>query len=464
MKNLKYTIIRNIVYKIKKLYIIFSIWIDIIKKWKIYIIHRFWLDGQLPKQFFYEKYKGNNEYKQVAYNNEFKYLVNEYEYMYGGNYEKYVSTPYRYFQKFSNKSANLFVGVKSRNGFGPVNNDLKLKIIEIKNSVYYEGITFCNVSFENVNLEDVCFHNCRFIDCDFINLKSKESWYMDYKQGFSACEFINTNFNNCQINNIFFSMGKLNMVKFIDCNIYNTLFHRLSFSNVIFSGKIILCNTAISKPNRLFDIYFKRDDILHMDCGCFFTDVDAKDCINYSLDEIIENKKKYKKKSDYARAANTFFQLEHLISASGVKSMDEIYVNAYYNRKKAVTRSDDNILKSAKGYLSEYTNGYGERPFLCIAWMIALIVIFGGIYLFSGFKIGECDIIQYHIGQKISLKELGFEFLQSIYFSYFTLISVGQGDIVPVGKLSHFAMSIELGLGVIFIALFTATLFRKITR
>ena len=57
-----------------------------------------------------------------------------------------------------------------------------------------------------------------------------------------------------------------------------------------------------------------------------------------------------------------------------------------------------------------------------------------------------------------------FDWLQSLYFSFFTLITVGQGSAAPTSGITQIAMSVELLCGSIIMTLFTATLFRKYTK
>ncbi|WP_306792160.1 ion channel [Agathobacter rectalis] len=445
---------------IKDLRIRLFIWLDILNKWRIYFNHILFVSRKLPKSYFYENFKDKDEYTQIVYNKDCK--IKSIKYLYSGKYQKYLKTPYRYFQKFADKDRNIYF-IEDRNGESFINKR-KNKIVNIKKFTYYEGITFVNITFENIELDNVCFHNCKFECCEFIKLRGKTNWYMKFKQGFSACDFIDTCFNDCDINSMFFSIGVLRYVKFINCNFNNTILHRLVFDHIEFEGKTDLHNFFISHPARLFDVNFENSiDDFHMGCNCFFSDLDVKDNINYTLDEIIENKKSYKKRGEYNSASNTFFQLEYLMKSVGARSIEDLYVDLYYNRKKAETRGA-NFKNKIGGYFSEFTIGYGEKPLLCLNGMLFLIFIFGIIYLFSGFRIDNSDVIVYKIGQSISVKEFVGQLLQSMYFSFFTLVTVGQGNIAPAGNVSHFMMAIELILGAIFVTLFTATLFRKITK
>lgn len=55
------------------------------------------------------------------------------------------------------------------------------------------------------------------------------------------------------------------------------------------------------------------------------------------------------------------------------------------------------------------------------------------------------------------------DLLESLYFSFFTLCTVGQGSGIPISGLTKIISSTELFLGAILITIFVSTLFKKIT-
>ena len=72
--------------------------------------------------------------------------------------------------------------------------------------------------------------------------------------------------------------------------------------------------------------------------------------------------------------------------------------------------------------------------------------------MITGFK----PVIEYH-----GLLE---KWVQSILFSIFTLVTVGQGTAAPCTIWGQIVMSLELFFGAIIMTLFTSTLFRKYTK
>ncbi|WP_027399500.1 ion channel [Anaerovorax odorimutans] len=341
------------------------------------------------------------------------------------------------------------------------------RITKIAPHTYYEGIEFNNILFESFKLEQICFHNCSFRNCSFKNIRFKKDFVgfaPNYIQGFSSCDFFNVNFENCDINNTFFSIGNLNHIHFINTNLCNSLFHRISFNKVVFSGISTLNNTSFYFPSKSFDVSFiGAVEQFHVDAKCVVTAFSYDDKTNITLEEWF----KYKiwKSVKHKEVANTLFTFEQIWTANHIREEHNNYANFYYQRKKAETRS---LAKWSRftGYISEFTIGYGKKPFRAFGSLGVLILIFSLIYLFTGFSpTTDSPEIRYYItGCFDSLTTLFTDYLQSLYYSFFTMISVGQGSASPSTPLTQIAMSVELLLGAILVTLFTGTLFRKYTK
>lgn len=83
--------------------------------------------------------------------------------------------------------------------------------------------------------------------------------------------------------------------------------------------------------------------------------------------------------------------------------------------------------------------------------------------MLSGFDTGT-RVINYTINGDFTITlEKVRDFCESIYFSFFTLVTVGQGSPSPMFAITKILSASELLLGAILITTFTATLFRKIT-
>jgi hypothetical protein len=61
------------------------------------------------------------------------------------------------------------------------------------------------------------------------------------------------------------------------------------------------------------------------------------------------------------------------------------------------------------------------------------------------------------------LPALADTFLHSLYLSVITFTTVGYGDVLPIGRLSHFTAACEALSGIFFFGLFVFTLGRRVS-
>lgn len=280
-----------------------------------------------------------------------------------------------------------------------------------------------------------------------------------YRQGFSACTFEKCCFKRCVLQNTFFSIGAFSYTTFENMDFYRCVFHRMSFSQVAFKGKTELAETYILSPSSRFDISFRgAPEDFHVDTRCKLTAFSYHDIINLSLSQY----KAYKifQKNTYSKVADTYFALDQIWASNHIREEDNYRANLYYQRKKAETRSKCGI-PALFGYLSEWTIGYGEAPLRAFISVLFLVLAFSFIYIFTGFTPGSNSApIGYFYNYCITFSD----WFQSLFFSFFTLITVGQGSAAPASAATQIAMAFELICGSILMTLFTATLFRKYTK
>lgn len=369
---------------------------------------------------------------------------------------------YKYWCMYERNSDNFVYGTKCHIPFKSVD---RLKVIDIKSDIYYEGITFENVCFDSLKIQRVCFHECAFYNCIFENVEFVQRNYKDemYSQGFSKCDFNNCRFNRCKLTNVFFSMMNFSQIVFEDCNINDTLFHRCGFQMVMLQGNTTIGNSMIFSPSRYFDISLGGEaQKIKIDGRCIVGSFAYNDFVNFHTKEEIKHYKLFKDEI-YRNAAltyNLFEQLRQLNNISEPKNKD---IQPYYQYQKATTRSK-RFFKRIPYIISEVSFGYGECPFRSLMSIAIIIFLFANIYLFTGFSSGESAFIKHDFdGSLISTRTFG-DWLKSLYFSFFTMISVGQGTPTPQGSLSYFLSCVELVMGAIYMALFTSTLFRKYTK
>lgn len=229
-----------------------------------------------------------------------------------------------------------------------------------------------------------------------------------------------------------------------------------AFSQVCFEHNCDLSDFYIFSPSGMLDIQFREN-------GGNIT-IDDKSAITgfrYRDKTNIHNWNTYKifKKSHYQDVAATYYAFEKLID--GNKLLDKKSC-CFYQRKRAETRSKG-FWKAIPGYLAEWCFGYGEYPGRSILSLIGVIFLYAPLYMLSGFSTGT-RIINYTISFDFTITWDKFkDFCESVYFSFFTLVTVGQGTPSPIFALTKILSASELLLGAVLITTFTATLFRKIT-
>lgn len=432
--------------------------------WVIYIKHIIIQKKYEPKEPFFKSIKNNNQYTQICYNTELKLTDNSYDLIFFEWAKKISRQPLLFFQRFPDKEYNYnFSGQEAFLSKLP-----KLKVTSIKPSTFFEGITFNNVIFESICLEKICFHNCIFRNCDFSNIISCKTPSLfivpDFKQGFSACDFYNCHFKKCNLDNIFFSIGSLSHTIFDSMTLCKCLFHRMNFNHVVFLGKTIMNQTSILSPSHNFNIIFRGSmEDFHVDSRCKITAFCYHDIVNFTIRQYRTHK--LFNSSTYGEIADTYYAVEQIWTSNHIREDNNHIANFYYQRKKAETRSKKGI-SAFPYYLLEAIIGYGEKPFKAFISIIFLILLFSFTYMFTGFtpNSSTCSINYFRNYTFDINRQTIFDWLQSLYFSFFTLITVGQGSAAPTSGITQIAMSVELLCGSIIMTLFTATLFRKYTK
>ena len=238
------------------------------------------------------------------------------------------------------------------------------------------------------------------------------------------------------------------------------LFQLCAFSQVTIENNSEWNSVFIFSPLYMFDLQFIEDGgskkidsrslITHFHFGKNF----------YNKDDLSW---KITKRDHYRRVAETYLGFNQILESN---HRNEDRINYYYERKCAETRSKKNPGRLI-GYITEITSGYGEKPFRCLAVLLALMIMYAIIYMFTGFYTEGNTVIQYVFRDpcvRVSLRQVLKDFFQSLYFSFFTIITVGQGTPSPFGLVTRIVSATELFLGAILITVFTGTLFRKITK
>lgn len=431
--------------------------------WRLYLKYFLTQRRYEPKETFHSDFKASANFSKIRYNTALESggLLHRPTFPF---FENMCQKPIHFFYRFPDKDNNI----RFNDSAELFSEKPKLQVIDIKPFTYYEGVTFNNIVFKNFALNKLCFHNCVFYDCDFVNIHAPisidSSFNFVYGQGFSACNFERCHFKNCKLASVFFSIGSLSFTTFENISFYNCMFHRISFEYVKFEGKTILNKTSILSPSHRFEISFSGPvENISVDANCKITEFCYRDIVNFS----IERYKSYRvsRKETYKKIADTYYTLDQIWASNHIREEDNHRANLYYQRKKAETRSK-NGLPALFGYLSEWTIGYGEKPFRAFVSIAVLILLFSFIYMFTGFTpdSSSAPIIYVLNYNSSSIYQIFSDWFQSLFYSFFTLITVGQGSAAPASIATQVAMAVELLCGSILMTLFTATLFRKYTK
>ncbi len=439
----------------------------ILRVWGVYFYCKFFRRSKRVKSFFYRDFKSSDRYFKIIKNDDYSVIKNHYIYWDDNRWFRFVQRPYHFFQPFSDKRKNYHFRPNCSLVSCVVNRNVdRLIVTNVSEKVYYEGITFEKVDFQNITLSEVAFHNCIFESCDFFGVKTKPAFETVTKELFSACEFNRTNFENAEFYNTVFSMCKFQNVTFKNIKFNDCIFHKGRFLAVIFGGNITMCNTHIFSPYRKFNISLEMPDAkVVLDPRCIITKTeDYIDSIE-NIEEFFDGRRNLLKTIDYKETKNTYQIFEWLYNENGLPWESDMYVNPYYQKKYAETRSYDRRIQRIQGYIAEKIIGYGEKPLNSLVTIALTIVLYGIAYMFSGYCI-EGEIFKLSL-LGISDFEWGtiFEcFSKSLYFSFITLVTVGLGDISPYGIFSQVLMGSELFMGAILMTLFVSLLFRKMTK
>jgi uncharacterized protein YjbI with pentapeptide repeats len=170
-----------------------------------------------------------------------------------------------------------------------------------------------------------------------------------------------------------------------------------------------------------------------------------------NLDKIAlqEKNKEYKKAKEVYKNLKNYFKQEGMSNISGEYYYREKLMETKYNWK------EKKYLKWIGNMLLNLITGYGERPLNILIWWISIIFGYAFIYYFFNgiYNSIANNIISYNPN-----------FLETLYFSINTFMTLSFGDLVPKSGFFQIFSSFEALLGAIFMALFIFVFARKMIR
>jgi uncharacterized protein YjbI with pentapeptide repeats len=108
---------------------------------------------------------------------------------------------------------------------------------------------------------------------------------------------------------------------------------------------------------------------------------------------------------------------------------------------------------------------FGENPWRLLWWAMAIMVLCALIYPLSGITVPVLDsnpIFVSYAGIQ-NMQAFADTFLHSLYLSVVTFTTVGYGDVLPIGRLSHLTAGCEAIAGLFIYGLFVFTLGRRVS-
>lgn len=224
-----------------------------------------------------------------------------------------------------------------------------------------------------------------------------------------------------------FSKTIIKKVKFLDCTFEDCLFLSTSFEDCTFSNCTFKgCNTSSSK-------WMKSTSI---DPKVFKDNFDFKQDVNIAIKLFIELMKLYEENHQVDRekdARYLYLKASH----------NMIYY--HYNINKDINKKEF-YLKKIGSSIHDFVSGYGIykkriiRSFLIFLVLISLFNYLNQNLIFDFVKLQESGITEY-------------SFIQSMYFSFITITTIGYGDISPSTAIGQLIIMFESLLGIILIAL-----------
>lgn len=324
---------------------------------------------------------------------------------------------------------------------------------------------------------------CHFIDCEFRNFDFSGTQITN-------CYFERVNFTNCSFGGASFEVCFLEGVLFKDCisregvierfgkkqvNNCQTQFRTCILDEVRFrdcyfvSAYYSECNfdTVFFETNNLYGAYFNNCEFIFAyiyNCNlcsaefnvCSFSICDLINCEVNNETDFSTTINEYDK--EYLGAHSLYEQVYKLFRTRGYNDIASVY---FWKARECELKSSTGWRK-IKLFTQKLIWGYGEKPLQVLLSSLILILVFAILYLFFGVNYPSAFVTNQEI--RYTQFSLIFKFLYCIYFSIITFTTLGYGDITPYSAFSKFLASIEALTGVIFMAIFTASLYKKISK
>ncbi|MCR3758154.1 pentapeptide repeat-containing protein [Clostridium felsineum] len=353
------------------------------------------------------------------------------------------------------------------------------EMLVVSANFFYVNFTDC--IFENVKFKDCTFIGCKFKNCEtedvnvifeecffsrtvpYINEKGKFEFH-SVSTEFVDCWIASIKFRKCSLDNVIWQDCKFSVTSFNQCTVKESIFLGCRFGSVVFNDSDISGIGILKIKNADLEFYGEYQDsefyksvyIDLMDCK----EIHKKNAKKYK-ENFKENIKQYK--NNASNLAKMYYTLLNYLK---LKNSDIDYLGEYrYQYQK------HRMIAKKRWYLQIWDRiswgicGFGEKTGRFAIWFVSNIIFFAICYMFSGLQIGDRKIeYTLHGGNSVSIGQVIEDFGMCIHFSVVTFSTVGYGNITPLNEISTCLCTVQILVGMLFVAIFTSILVKKLIR
>lgn len=321
-------------------------------------------------------------------------------------------------------------------------------------NILYKGCDFDSLSFENVRFSKTIFINCNFENCKFIDCKVSFFNNLIFENSFLH----RSSFINCKLDLILIINCRLKSIRITNSSFHQAFFCGNCYYSVEFTDNCNLSGANFIRSSGWLDITFRNENsYTKMDYKTNIIGFDYKDTHhtngNKKVDVIDSTKE--------LDISNTFMSFGYQFK---INNLEQEYGDCFYESKVSKHKTLKGF-KKIKSLLAHVSCGYGEKPGNSIIVFLVTVFISAITYMFTGIEMPNGNVLNYNLNLSESIFSMDklSDFLYCIDFSIKTFTTIGDGDTGTYG-VSTIISKIEIVIGVVTIALFTGTLFRKMVR
>jgi hypothetical protein len=327
------------------------------------------------------------------------------------------------------------------------------KLIPIKNYDYsgknLSGKNFSNTVLIGVDFSDSKCNECNFsgADLSFAVFKGAELYKANFKGAVLYC----TRFENCNLTKADFDEACIFGIKFFPyVDVTYSSFkpkeirlekrQRTEDRDGVNYEQIELCSSVKKLNSYVMSGGLDNDSPKYFCCNGYYfrTWKYDKDQKNLDMSKIFNSLKRIFNENNFEKdAAKYYFQEMCYLTKSRHKNCPG---------KDLEEMTFERIYKTIFSKTVELICGYGERPLRVVGWILGGWIVWSLWYCFFGI-----------FEQPLTLSD-------SLYCSICNLVSFGSSDMKPLGWTTKILAISQSVYGVIFLAILTATMVRKMMR